>query len=198
MNPPAWPTVAELAASGEGWLRLSNINLSDQERNDVEQIMTPWMRRHCPQVNAGENKRRIASVSAKSVQLQATQPKQLAVTEMGDWEGDSGSCPCGRNLNCRIWVLSLSGDRATTLLEYSGFGLVVLKSSSHGFSDIVTASIAGVRRIEIRTWRFDGKQYALLRCAVERYSLGRINSDAPIDDIDKTGRISEHPCKPSQ
>ena len=191
-SPPVWPTLGEFVTSNRGWLTVSEMNLSDQERKDAESIMTPWMAMHCPPVTGYENRKRIASVSAERIQLETKASGQLAVTEMGDWEGDSSSCPCSRNLNCHIWVLNLSGDRATTLFESSGVGLVVLKSSSHGFYDIVTASNVRLGLIELEEWRFDGERYALTRCASKRYSRSVTNGGVPID----TGKVSEHPCKP--
>jgi len=153
------------------------------------------MRKHCPKVTADEGKKRIESVSSEFVQLQSTEPKQLAVSEIGDWEGDSNSCPCHPNLNCHTWILSLSENRATALLEYSGFGLVLLKTSSHGFFDVVTASNTRLGMIELRAWKFDGEHYSPFCCAAKSFSPAVIDSESPIDEIDRAGRISEHPCK---
>ncbi len=195
ISKPTWPTVGNLAVSDRDWLKLSDLNLSDREFKDVERITAPWIRAHCPQISGDDARKRLASLSSRLTQLKATGSEQLVVNEMGDWEGDSGSCPCRPNLNCHTWILNLSGDRVTTLLEYSGFGLVVLKASSHGFVDIVTASNAAPNRIELEVWRFDGERYAPLRCASKRYSPHAPNDASPIDEVDKTGRISEHPCE---
>jgi hypothetical protein len=195
MSPQPWPTASELATSDRGWLRLSDLKLSDHERKEVKRIMDPWMHTHCPSINPNEGEKRFASVSAERIRLQITGPKQLAVSEMGDWEGDSRSCPCGPNLTCHKWVLSFEEDRATTLFEYSGAGLVVLNSSSRGFYDIVTASFAAKYRIELRMWRFNGERYLPCRCASEHYSRSVLNSKSPIDAIDTTARISDHPCE---
>ncbi len=190
-----WPTFNNLAASSQDWQRISELKLSDQERGEVQRIVAPWLGRHCPRVTADEGIKRIASLSSKPIQLQSTEQKQLAVNEMGDWEGDSSSCPCHPNLNCHTWVLSFSENRATTLLEYSGFGLIVLRTSSRGFFDIATASNARAGLIELRIWRFDGAHYVPLRCAAKRYSPWAINSESPVDEIDRTSTLSEHPCK---
>jgi len=194
-NKQPWPTVSNLAASDRDWQTLTELKLSDPELNEVQRVMVPWMRRHCPRVSADEGKKRIASVSSERIRLHSTKPEQIAVSEIGDWEGDSSSCPCHPNLNCHTWVLNFSENRATTLLEYSGFGLIALKTTSHEFFDIVTASNKHSGQIELRTWRFDGEHYVPFRCATRRYSPAAINGKSPIDEIDRTDTLWEHPCK---
>jgi hypothetical protein len=71
----------------------------------------------------------------------------------------------------------------------------VLETGSHGFFDIVTASNTRVGLIELRVWRFDGERYSPLRCAAKRYPPAKVNGESPIDEIDRTGRLSEHPCE---
>ena len=84
INEHAWPTVSGLAASGQDWRCLSELQLSDRGRSEVQRIVAPWMHRHCPQVTPEDDKRRIASVSAEPIQLQSTEPNQLAISEIGD------------------------------------------------------------------------------------------------------------------
>ncbi len=192
----AWPSLRELVASDQDWQRVSDLNLSNEELSEVQRITSKWTERHCPQKSNGKPApRNAATLSAKRLQIQVSGPKQLVVGEAGDWEDDSESCSCGANLNCRTWVLNLNEGRATSLLEYNGFGMVPLKLTSHGYFDLVTALNRQTGIIDLRIWRFDGERYQPFRCASMHYAPDRINAEAAADEIDKSAKLSEHPCQ---
>ena len=118
-----------------------------------------------------------------------------AIREDGDWEGDSRSCPCGANLNCKTWVVDLHGDTAPPLLEFSGFGIVILQSGNRGYFDVATGSTKSLRAIEFTVWRFDGNRYEPFRCASLKYDPSAIDEVDPISAIDKKAAPSEHSCR---
>jgi hypothetical protein len=194
-----WPTLSEIVASDRNWPRLSDLSLSEQEHSEIERIMTPWMRRHCPRVTTDEFERRFAALSSRQIQLSKAGPGQLAVSEVGDWEGDSNSCPCLPSLNCHVWLLDFHSGRATPLLQYSGFGPLVVKSSHDGYFDIVTASFARAEQIELTLWTFSGERYAPARCASVRYPKTAFNGGRPLSDsMEEASTLSPHTCKSSR
>jgi hypothetical protein len=191
-----WPSVHEFIAADQDWQTVSDLSLSNQELSEIQHITAKWTERHCGKKRKGQQKpQNAATLSAKRIQLQVSGAKQLIVGEAGDWEGDSESCSCGPNLNCRTWVLNFNNGRATSLLEYNGLGIVLLKSSSRGYFDLVTASNRQPETIDLRMWRFDGERYQPFRCASTHYAPDAINGEAATDKIDKSAEISEHPCQ---
>jgi hypothetical protein len=186
----SWPSVTELAASGHGWQKLSGLGLSAQQLTGVRSATSAWIEKHCK-----NDIEKIGTFPAKRIQLRTDGTPQLVIQAVGDWEGDSQSCPCEPNLNCRNWIMDFSDKGANTLLEHSGFGIIVLKSISHGYFDVVTASSTKKTTMEFTMWRFDGKKYQALRCASVRYSKRVMNDPSKIySEIDRTGVISEHSC----
>ncbi len=191
-----WPSVGELAAADQDWQTVSDLHLSNQELGEVQRITAKWTERHCGKKRNGkQNRQNAAILSAKRIQLQVSGPKQLIVGEAGDWEGNSESCSCGANLNCRTWVLKFNNGRATSVLEYSGFGIVLLKSNSRGYFDLVTASNRQTGIIDLRIWRFDGERYQPFQCASAHYAPDAINGETATNEIDKSAKLSEHPCQ---
>jgi hypothetical protein len=167
----SWPTLKDMSAFGRDWQRLSDAGISGREISEVKLITAGWMDKHC-RLKPGnkQSATRIAGLSSKHIVLQDGGTVQLAVREDGDWEGDSESCSCAPNLNCHTWIVDFSGDQATVLFEYSGLGIVVLNTSSHGYFDLVTASNRQAGSVDFTHWRFNGSHYEPLRCASERYS----------------------------
>lgn len=187
----SWPSIKDVSASGRDWGQLSDLGLSSREFGEVRRITADWLDRHCWQTHDDKVRvKRIAAIASKRIQLQDNSSSQLAVREDSDWEGDSESCSCGPNLNCHTWLVDFSGKRATTLLEYRGFGIVVLNASSYGYFDLVTGSIRQKGTVDLTHWRFNGAHYKPLACASEHYSEpsnGEVTADNSVP--------AEHPCR---
>jgi hypothetical protein len=192
----SWPSLREFVAADQEWQRVSDFKLSNPELSEVQRITAKWTERHCGKNRNGKHiPQDAATLSAKRIQLQDGGPKQLIVEEAGDWEGDSESCSCAPNLNCRKWVLNFNNARATSLLEYNGLGMVVLKSNSRGYFDLATVSNRQTGIIDLKIWRFDGERYQPSRCASMHYSPDTFNGESVVDEIDKSAKLSEYPCQ---
>jgi hypothetical protein len=190
-----WPSVREFILSGQDWQTVADFKLSNQELSEVQRITARWTERHCGKNSKGkQSPQNATTLSAKRIPLQVNGPKLFVVNESGDWEGNSESCSCAPHLNCRTWVLSFKEGKASILLEYNGMGIVPLKSSRHGYFDLVTASGTQTETIDLRIWRFDGKRYQSVRCASRNHAPDEIEGEAATDGTDKTAVVSEHPC----
>lgn len=187
-----WPAPSEIVASGQDWMQLSDLSLSERNLAEIERITSGWVIGHCPRVDSEQQRmKRIRSMSAKKLRLADDQTTRFAISEIGDWEGDSGSCPCeSKNLNCRIWILELSKGHATVLLQFTGFGILVLNDSTHGHFDIVTTSVGKGSAVELTRWKFGQTQYERVRCASTPYPNGQDRTDKAIETVPK-----EHSCK---
>ena len=193
-----WPSIHEFISSGHGSQTVADFKLSKQELSQLQRITAKWTERHCGKDSKGKQvPQNVTTLSAKRIQLQVNGQKLFVVNESGDWEGSSESCSCGPQLNCRTWVLNFQAGKANILLEYNGLGLVPLKTSSHGYFDLVTASASGAQAesIDLRIWTFNGKRYQPVRCASRHYSLDEIAGETAADGADKTAVVSEHPCQ---
>ena len=194
----SWPSVHEFVSSAQDWQTVADFKLSKQELSELQRITAKWTERHCGKDSKGKQApQNVTTLSAKRIQLQVNGPKLFVVDESGDWEGNSESCSCGAQLNCRTWVLNFQAAKANILLEYNGLGLVPLKTSSHGYFDLVTASASGTQTesIDLRVWTFDGKRYQPVRCASRHYSPDDIKGETATDGADRTAVVSEHPCQ---
>ena len=192
----SWPSVREFISEGQDWQTVADFKLSNQELSEVQRITATWTERHCGKNSKRKpNPQNATTLSAKRIQLQVNGPKLFVVNESGDWEGNSESCSCAPHLNCHTWVLNFHEGKASVLLEYSGMGLVPLKSSSHGYFDLVTASGRQTEILDLRIWTFDGRHYQPVRCASRHYSLDEIKGKTTTDGSDKTAVVSEHPCQ---
>lgn len=192
----SWPSSRTLSEADQDWTRLSDLRLSGNQLKAAENILTKWIDEHCGKNRHGaEGGPQIASNTAKRLHLSENGRRQIIVSESGDWEADSKSCSCDPNLNCRFWIIDFSDDRAATLLEFSGLGIVARESSNRGYDDLVTASNKRPGLLELKIWRYNGVRYELSRCASMRYSPDVINETSPLNKIDLNTKPAEHPCR---
>lgn len=188
----SWPTFKDLSMSGRDWKQLSELGISSHDFDEVKRITSDWLNSHCGHDRSAKKRdKHLAALTSKHIELSRTSRAQLAVREEGDWEGDSGSCSCGPNLNCHTWLLEFGKSQATALLEFNGFGPIVLDASSHGYSDLVTASNSQSRSFDFVYWRFNGRRYERVRCASQHYSLSENTGEPLIGN----STPEEHPCR---
>ena len=70
----------------------------------------------------------------------------------------TGTCSCGAH-NCSIWLYRRAGQGFESILDGSGLGLEVLKTSNNGYADLrINAHDSAATESRTR-YKFDGKQY---------------------------------------
>ena len=83
----------------------------------------------------------------------------------------TGTCSCGAH-NCSIWVYRGAGQTYESILDGSGLGLEVLKTSSNGYADL-RINAHDTAATESRTrYKFDGKQYREFNTTVVNLETG--------------------------
>jgi hypothetical protein len=191
-----WPSVKELADSDRDWQTVADLKPSAQEFDLLRTLATSWINKHCSrQESPTFHRDKIMKLTAKRIRLAETATNALVVSEDADWEGDSQTCGCDQHLNCRRWIVATVGSQGVGLLEYTGFGIVPLQSSTNGYFDIVTGLNRRLGIIDLRLWRFDGRQYRAVRCATKQYPSDLVNGGHAIDEIDRRGVLTEHRCR---
>jgi hypothetical protein len=81
----------------------------------------------------------------------------------------SSSCLCGAQ-NCGFWIYRKAGGKYELLLKGIGATKVQLgRDYSQGYLDVVSESHASAIETIIRTYKFDGRQYRLVRCVSRDY-----------------------------
>ena len=118
------------------------------------------------------------SVTVRSIQLTKGGTGQILVR-------GSGLCLCGAQ-NCGFWVYQREGAKYDLLLKGAGANRVrAARTSAQGYRDIVSQSHASAGETIVRTYRYDGSHYHLLRCVDLTY----------YDDEGKQSRTPrERPC----
>lgn len=102
------------------------------------------------------------SVRVRQIQLASHGNQQIVVK---GW----GLCLCGAQ-NCQFWIYRKTAAGYELLLK--GIGSTKVRAgpqSAKGYRDVVSESHASAMETIVRTYRYDGAQYQLLRCVNRAY-----------------------------
>jgi hypothetical protein len=101
----------------------------------------------------------------------------------------SDDCNCSPTGNCGFWVLHKSGRGFDVLLATDNVqSFSVQNTRAHGYRDLMTSSHGSATMHELTLYKFDGKQYRQMDCAMEEYVVREDGSiaDRPV--------ITSMPC----
>lgn len=75
-----------------------------------------------------------------------------------EYQVELSGCGCGAH-NCSLYLYRRAGQGFEQILDSSGMGLEVLKTSTNGYSDVRVGARNNAATESETTYKFDGKQY---------------------------------------